>query len=194
MPLQSEARKLLLSYSTYEKKLIRNEVRANLQNLKYLYPEEQNRAAYVMQSKALQSWLQEPDSSALLINGHCASVNLRSPLSFVCAKLWKALYHARKYGSATLESIIIDLHFFCGEHSSSGESLYHTPDRVLQNLLAQFLLQYKGFDLSLIKGIKKLDSVDMTTLGRILGKLLAQLPSKTMVFCLVDTLEHYSNM
>jgi hypothetical protein len=155
--------------------------------------EDQDRAVYMMQSGPLQNWLQATNSSALLVNGGAYSSGQRSPLSFVCAKLSNALRQARKHGSVALESMIIDLHFFCGEHVNWRDSLDNGPAGVLNSLLAQLLTRYTLFDVSLIKHLKKLESDDTKALGNLFGKLLTQLPSKKMVFCIIDGLSFYED-
>jgi hypothetical protein len=149
-----------------------------------------------MQSTALQLWLQETTSSALLVNGGAHSSGLRSPMSFVSAKLANSLREARKQAHANIDSNIIDLHFFCGEHSNwrdGEEDDMPGPASVINSLLAQLLTQYKHFDVASIKHLKKLEWHDIKAMGNILGKLLTQLPSRMMVFCIIDGLSFYDD-
>jgi hypothetical protein len=189
----NKERKMLLSRLSYEKGSPRIDLQANLRFAMSLSLEDQDRAVYMMQSSLVKSWLQATKSSALLVNGYDHDSRMRSPLSFVSAKLSNALRQAQKLGSASVESPIIDLHFFCGEHKNWEDSLDNGPAGIFNSLLAQLLTQYKEFDLSLIKHLKKLDSSDTKALGIVFGKLLAQLPSKTIVFCIIDGLSFYDD-
>src|SRR5437588_8517890 len=86
------ARKLLMSRLSYDKGVLRADMRANLRHAMSLSLKEQDLAVYMMQSKHLQDWLRTTKSSALLVNGGVhSSGSQRSPLGFVCAKLANAL-------------------------------------------------------------------------------------------------------
>jgi hypothetical protein len=175
------ARKLLLTRLSYDKETPLADLRSNLRHALSLSTGDQDRAVYVMQSTALQLWLQETTSSALLVNGGAHSSGLRSPMSFVSAKLANSLREARKQAHANIDSNIIDLHFFCGEHSNwrdGEEDDMPGPASVINSLLAQLLTQYKHFDVASIKHLKKLEWHDIKAMGNILGKLLTQLPSR----------------
>jgi hypothetical protein len=190
------ARKLLLTRLSYDKETPRIDLRANLRHALSLSIGDQDRAVYVMRSAALQIWLQETTSSALLVNGGAHSSGLRSPMSFISAKLANSLREARKHGPAKMDSKIIDLHFFCGEHSNwrdGEEDDMPGPASVINSLLAQLLTQYKLFDVASIKRLKDLEWHDLKAMGNILGKLLNQLPSRMMVFCIIDGLSFYDD-
>jgi hypothetical protein len=183
-----------MSRLSYEKDMPRADMRSNLQHAMSLPLEDQDRAVYMMQSELLQSWLKATKSSALLVNGRAyGSRSQRSPLSFVCAKLSNALRQSRKSMSATSELSIIDLHFFCGEHVDWRDNPDNGPAGALNSLLAQLLTQHKKFDLTLIKHLSTLDPFDVRALGRVFGRLLAQLPGTLMVFCIIDGLSFYDD-
>jgi hypothetical protein len=190
------ARKLLLTRLSYDKESPRIDLKSNLRHALSLSAGDQDRAVYVMQSAVLQLWLQETTSSALLINGGAYSSDLRSPLSFVSAKLANSLREARKQSPSNMDPKIVDLHFFCGEHSNwrdGDEDYMPGPASVINSLLAQLLTQYKHFDIASIKHLKSLEWHDVKAMGNILGKLINQLPGKMMVFCIIDGLSYYDD-
>ena len=169
-------------------------MRANLQLALSLSLEDQDQAVYMMQSQHLQNWLRTPKSSILLVDGGArGSGSQLSPLGFVCAKLANALRQARGSFTSSSETKIINLYFFCGEHRDWRDNPDNGPAGVMNSLLAQLLTQYKHFDLSLIKHLSTLDSGDTKALANIFGKLLTQLPSKMIVFCIIDGVSFYDD-
>lgn len=186
--------KQLLSLLRYEKEIPRIDMRANLRLVLSLSLEEQDQAVCMMQSTQLQAWLRTPNSSILLVDGRLhGSGGQRTPLSFVCAKLANSLRQARHSAASPSESMIINLYFFCGEHRDWRDNPDNGPAAVMNSLLAQLLTQCKHFDLSLIKHLSTLDSDDLKALGNIFGKLLTQLSSDMIIFCIVDGVSFYDD-
>jgi hypothetical protein len=186
--------KLLLSRLHYDKEIPRIDMRANLQLALSLSLEDQDQAVYMMQSQHLQNWLRTLKSSILLVDGGArGSGSQLSPLGFVCAKLANALRKARSSFTSSSETKITNLYFFCGEHRDWRDNPDNGPAGVMNSLLAQLLIQYKHFDLSLIKHLSTLDSDDTKALANIFGKLLTQLPSKMIVFCIIDGVSFYDD-
>lgn len=190
---RSTVRKLLFRLS-YNKSILRNDMRENLRHAMNLSLGEQDIAVYMMRSTKLQDWLRIPRSSVLMVNNVVhSSASYRSPLGFVCAKLVNAIRQASKPKNASLESTVINLHFFCGEHTDWRDTLDNGPAGVINSLLAQLLTHYQDFDRSIIKFLKNLEPDDTESLGNIFGKLLAQLSISTMVFCTIDGLSFYTD-
>ncbi|KAH9882004.1 hypothetical protein J1614_001175 [Plenodomus biglobosus] len=175
----------------YQNRVTLSDRKYNLEQIMSFTRAEQNRAVHVMQSAKLQKWLNAVDSSVILVNGGMSgSHSLRTPISFVSAKLADALHQSRKSG---LESTFISLHFFCGEHEDWRENVDNGPAAVWNSLLAQLLLQYDQFDLASVKRLSKIDNDDVRALGIAFGNLLKQLPPGCVVFCIVDSVSLYDD-
>jgi hypothetical protein len=187
-PQKAKARKTLVKRLNSNHDIPKTDKRLNLEHGLALPLSDQDRAVYIMQSEILQSWLQTPKSSALLINGQRHGSNgLRTAVSFVSAKLADALHQARK----TAQKRLISLHFFCAEHANWRDDPDNVPAGVMTSLLAQLLTQFRDFDLSDMKHLSTLDTDDIQQLLRVFKKLIGQLPRETMVFCIVDSVSVY---
>lgn len=148
-----------------------------------------------MQSPALQSFIDTPSSSLLLINGQASDASTRrTPLSFLCAKFCSALRTTRKVGAPGSEKILC-LSFFCGEHMCPQEESLGGAAAVLNSLVAQLVRQYGDFDFMTIKEtyVSSLDRDDVPSLVKILKKLVALLPDEAVVFCVIDELAGFDD-
>ncbi|KAF2855695.1 hypothetical protein T440DRAFT_161170 [Plenodomus tracheiphilus IPT5] len=175
----------------YQSRVNLSDRKYNLEQIMSFTRADQNRTVYVMQSAKLQKWLNANCPSVILINGGMSGAhNLRTPISFVSAKLADALHQSRKSG---LKSAIINLQFFCGEHEDWRENIDNGPAAVWNSLIAQLLLQYDHFDLADVKRLSQLDNDDVKALGIAFGNLLKQLPLGFMVFCIVDSVSLYDD-
>ncbi|CBX93863.1 hypothetical protein LEMA_P035370.1 [Plenodomus lingam JN3] len=172
----------------YQNRVTLSDRKYNLEQIMSFTRADQNRAVYVLQSAKLQKWLKAIESSILLVNGGMSgSHSLRTPISFVSAKLADALHQSRS------ESTFISLNFFCGEHEDWRENVDNGPAAVWNSLLAQLLLQYDHFDLATVKRLSKIDNDDVKALGIAFGNLLKQLPQGYVVFCIVDSVSLYDD-
>lgn len=108
----------------------------------------------------------------------------RSPVSFVSAKLADSL---RTKGP------LIGLRFFCGEHVDESRDPDASPPGMMNSLLAQLLEQYNEFDLADIPSLKKVKNDNVEGLCRVFGKLVAQLPKQTILFCIIDAVSYYED-
>jgi hypothetical protein len=118
------------------------------------------------------------------------SLTLRSPVSFVSAKLSNALRQARK---SQLQATIVNLYFFCRENSDWDDDLDNGSEGLMNSLLAQLLRQYKTFYLSEIEDLSNLDTQNIKQLLRIFKELIEQLPEEVIVFCTLDSLSMYES-
>lgn len=114
------------------------------------------------------------------------SSTLRTPISFVSAKLAEALHQS-------MSPMLINLHFFCGEHDSWRENPENVPAAVWNSLLAQLLLQYEHFGSAELERLSRLEMSNVATLGRAFGRLLQRLPRGCLVFCIVDSVALYDD-
>ncbi|MCJ1385116.1 hypothetical protein MMC17_008235 [Xylographa soralifera] len=134
-------RHVLLSYLSYDKTSPQVDVAANIQLALTLPLRDQTRSVYVMRSQKLVAWLSTVASATLLVNGHCADVQRRSPLSFVCAKLTDSLQRAQ-------HDNVLSVQFFCGEHVRWQDDPDNTPSGIMNSLLGQLLKHCKHLDVS----------------------------------------------
>ena len=56
----------------------------------------------------------------------------------------------------------------------------------MRNLVAQLLVAYSAFDLSIIRRLATLDPMDVEALSEAFSLLIADIPAQTMVFCMID--------
>lgn len=170
----------------------RKDIRAILQSGLNSSLSDQDTSVYMTQSSHLQSFLRTADSGILLAQGGShSSGGQRSPLGFVSAKLAKTLRDATSTDHAFM---IIELHFFCGEHVTLDDNIERNcPLGVMKSLLTQLLSQFEDFDIGLINEGRYIELNDINTLGRVFGKLVAQLPDSVMLFCIIDGLSFYDD-
>jgi hypothetical protein len=178
---------VLLERLNYCRNTLRSERLSNLAHGMSMPLPDQDRAVHIIQSETLHDWLGTPTSSVLLINGNGHGSNgLRSAVSFVSAKLADALEEVGK----TIDSPIINLYFFCGEHANWRDGPDNGLTGLMMSLLGQLLTQSE-FDLSVIKNPSKLHTADIEQLSRGFRKLIKQLGPESMVFCIVDSVSFY---
>jgi hypothetical protein len=149
-----------------------------------------------MQSEEFQSFLGTVGPSILLINGQASEVgDLRTSLSFICAKLANALRDARKakHEDRPKAANIICLSYFCGEHTSWRSDVMATPAGILNSFIAQLLSQHKHFSFNKLKHLDTLDYDSTDSLYTIFSKLVRQLPDDTVVFCILERLSEYDD-
>jgi hypothetical protein len=173
----------------------KTDIRSNLTHVFDLSLEDQDRAVYAMQAPALQSFIDIHSSSILLINGQAPDASTRrTPLSFLCAKLCDALRTTRKSLSPGSKNFLC-LSFFCAEHTRAEDESVSGPAPIVNSLIAQLVSQYKRFDFMLLKEkyVSSLDRDDVSSLTKILSKLVSQLPDEIMVFCVLDELAEYDD-
>ena len=150
------------------------------------------RAAAMVRNDHFKTFISEPDSSMLLVNGRAdlSSVDGVSPLSFVAAELVKT---TGEQGSAFIAS------FFCGRHRPAyGQtSPYSQACNLIASLLGQLIAQLidRGveIDLSFLKkdDWQDLHELKLTSLCFAFRRLAKQLPRKSLLLCVVDEIALY---
>lgn len=173
----------VLESLSYESDVPSHDVQICLRLAGTLSIDDQNRAVALMRSSKLRSWLTSISSAALLLNGNSKVVR-RSPVSFVSAKLADAL---RTKGP------LIGLRFFCGEHQNESQDPDASPPGMMNSLLAQLLEQHNEFNLVDVRHLDKVKNDDVASLCSVFGKLVAQLPQQTILFCIIDAVSYYED-
>lgn len=134
-------------------------------------------------------------SSSLLVNGHAdlASAEGISPLSFVSAELVRITEDTGRGFVAK---------FFCDRHPVRyGESFPPSlPRGLMASLVGQLVSQMldKGVDINLSflsqGDWRDIQSLRLSTLCSVFCKLAKQLPSKSLLLCVVDEITRYETM
>ena len=137
-----------------------------------------------MQHPKFQTWLTSGQSASLLVNGNASTALERtSAMSFVSALLSQSL----------ADQSAACIHFFCGLHTARNDSL-SGPRGLLKTLLAQIVYTH-NFDLSFVDEYeyRQLQSNNIGALSRLLERLIQQLPTKLVLFCIIDGISFYEN-
>ncbi|PYH99751.1 hypothetical protein BO71DRAFT_405085 [Aspergillus ellipticus CBS 707.79] len=164
---QTELRQLLLSKLDYDKRASRDDVMENY-------------------NIAATSPLIEQDKS---INGHWDGCLLRSPLSFVCARLAHTLdIHREK--TAEKKDQVAAIRVFCGEHMDMHDRMNNAAG-IVDNLTAQLLSSFKNVDL--MKAIERggFGNNGVRYAFWRFKHALQLLPATAVVFCIIDNLPLY---
>ncbi|KAE8452652.1 hypothetical protein EG329_013911 [Mollisiaceae sp. DMI_Dod_QoI] len=173
----------ILEVLRYEKDLSDKDLANCLRGAGVMSRSEQDRAVWVMKSSKLRDWLTTTSSSALLINGNCASTTARSPISSFCARLIESLQENRSFKL---------LQYFCGEHISSATDKNASPMAIMNSLLGQLLLQYPDFEIT-NDDLVQISQNTVDSLASLFAKLVAQLPPTAMLFCIIDGISLYED-
>jgi hypothetical protein len=150
------------------------------------------RASAMVESDKLKIWLAEDAfSSPLLLNGRCdleAAEGL-SPLSFVDAYLVKVFEQN--------EQAFVVKHF-CSLHQenntpSRGPPTAKMMSNLVGELLTQMLARAVDIDVSYLTktDLQNVERLDLDILCNIFRELVLQLPSKTVLLCVLDELILY---
>jgi hypothetical protein len=145
---------------------------------------EQDRIIYAIENRGFKNWLASPRSSALVVQGN--ATNLDGPItamSFLAAHIINSV-------NTVANSQMICLHWFTSEHVSVRDIDGNAPS-IMRSLIGQLVSLYKGFDLYFIKrstakAIREFN--DLEVLCNVFDELIAQIPKKSTVFCVIDSL------
>lgn len=162
--------------------------------------DEQERCLYAIKSAALARWVRSERSSVLVINGHGSGVKRKSGLSFLCARLVYSLDKIRfgdEPGSSTVvRPEIVPIHFFCGQHLHNDDSeSWESPSGVINSLLVQLVSQCTDIDPSRSTALR-ISDIDNSEVGDVFEFFrlsIKQLPSNSIVYCIVDAMSFYTN-
>ncbi len=191
-PPDIKAAKRLLKLLQYDSRLLVNDIATCLKLGDILDEESKARAAAMVQSEKLKTWLIEGATSRiLLVNGHSdlASAEGQSPLSLVDAELVTI--------SERMESAFV-IKYFCGLHTenvdpSSASSPAGLMTSLVGQLLSQMLSREINIDISFIEKSdwKKVEKQDLFALYMVFRELVRQLPPKTLLVCVLDEVNLY---
>ena len=138
---------------------------------------DQDRTAAIIQHESTEKWLHDADSGALLVHGNCRRHDGICPTTIASALLVSFFVKFRNF---------ITLYWFCGSHVNG-------PDcdalGMVQSLICQ-LLSLPTLEFSLEKRNKS-DIKDLKKMLGLLKKLLRQIPSGTVVVCIIDGISYY---
>ncbi|CZR65247.1 uncharacterized protein PAC_15147 [Phialocephala subalpina] len=143
---------------------------------------------WLMTTGSFNNWLAGGKSNILLVDGHSdqAKIGKISPMSVFCATFVASV--------VKLRSTIV-LHFFCGQHATFEDPL-RGPDGLLRSLICQLLLYPNTAEpnlgmLSQQELCNDLRGHKLDALRHLFQQLLQQIPTGTLVFCIIDGLSEY---
>lgn len=138
---------------------------------------DQDRTAAIIQHESTDKWLHDADSGALLIHGHCRRHDGICPTTIASALLVSFFVKFRNF---------ITLYWFCGSHFNGPgcDAL-----GMVHSLICQ-LLSLPDLEFTLEKQHKS-DIKDLKKMLRLLKKLLLQIPTGTVVVCIIDGISYY---
>ncbi|KAK2037170.1 hypothetical protein LZ31DRAFT_612917 [Colletotrichum somersetense] len=179
----------------YDEDSVQRDVASCLRYGHRLEERGKSKAAALFQHRDFRSFMiQSEFSICLLVNGRddLAAVNCISPLSLAMAELTRM---SRAAGSEIGHSFVIAL--FCGEHRpnnscGSTEAWRSSAVGLIASLIGQLLHQAteKGAKVNLsfmtVSKWRKLRRFEPKVLCMLLKELIKQLPSGTVVLCIVD--------
>ena len=149
---------------------------------------DQGRVTGVMKQSRFREWLTTiATSGTLLINGNSSWDEVDGPLSFICAKVARTLLFLKP---------VITLYHFCGLHRDQSGDAEASLRVMMNHLLCQLLHQTElSVELSFLddNAIGKLRRGSLKTLRRTLITLIAKLPPKVAVFCIIDGISFYED-
>ncbi len=138
----------------------------------------QERAQALMGHTRLGTWITNPKSQMLLVNGNARREKL-SPLTLACGMLARSL--------ESFEGAIA-LNFFCGMHCETGDD-DEGVESMLAHLIHQILTSCPNFDLEFVETSKMRQEIidhDIDALCFVFDGLIRQLSEDQIVFCLID--------
>ncbi|KAF6807172.1 hypothetical protein CSOJ01_08360 [Colletotrichum sojae] len=143
-----------------------------------LLHEDRGRTQQVLAMRHFRSWIGARGSARLLVHGDFRTPPLEiSPLSVVCALLTHTFRSSPGF---------IGLVFFCGRHLAWDE--HRGGAAMIRSLIAQLLRQYSFAAVQSDPWIslQELEGGDVEVLCHVFALLVRQLPSNTVVACLID--------
>ena len=179
----------VLTLLDFDIELLPNDVESTLRNVWTLPLSAQDRAATMMASPQLHTWLTTPQPSALFINGNHDASARQSPLSYICSKLIDSM--SSSVGGSRHPSILACA-FFCGQHMDLDDPA-SGPAGMMRSLLAQLLLSHSAFKLTTIKRLLNIDPSEVGELCNAFADLIEQLPRRYVVFCIIDGMTLYED-
>lgn len=151
------------------------------------------RVLAIRENPRVQAWLSLDESSLLLVNGNAATP-LDLSTSFISAKMVHALLgEASRPRRKNLE--IITLAYFCGQHQDFHRDEAARPSELAMSLLLQLVDQHRDFDEADLQRCLDRTELEPHSVGSVvssLGRLVGLLPSRTIVYLVLDGIDHYA--
>lgn len=148
------------------------------------------RVTAIQENPRVQAWLTLDESSILMVNGNSAS-HLDLSTSFFSARVVRTLVEQASQYQGNLE--IVSLAYFCGQHQNFTQDAAASPSELGMSLLLQLVDRHREFDAADLRLC--LDDTDPNSVGSIfesLGTLLGHLPSRAIVYLVLDGVEHFA--
>lgn len=173
-------REMVLSYLYHDSSKVQRDVEKVIKDGSARDPKFQEEVRILRESPEFDSWFKTTTSRVLFMNGCYRNLKWDfddslfywlevSPMTNLCGVLTRSYQEKRK---------TIVLSFFCGLDPDAKRG----PHLMLGSLIGQLVQQYKDFDYSVI------DLLDehIYVLCLVFIRLMRQLPSNYVVYCLVD--------
>jgi hypothetical protein len=133
-----------------------------------------------------QRWITASGADLIYVEGHLDSANFgrTSPVSYICANLVLLFKD---------QPDTITLHFFCGQHVASYDSL-QGPKGLMRSILAQFLETLPNIPLDNVDLTDFQDNYELTPMDvfcRIFDQVVGQVPMYATICCIIDDLTQF---
>lgn len=142
-------------------------------------------AASVIAGEAFKAWQREDEAPPLFLEGGLPPSNRRSTtLSIVSSGLIETQ-------DANPRSTSI--YFFCGMHDNANDSVCG-PQGLIRSLIGQILQQFDA-NLDFISMLSRplIEKLNLRALCDCFGKLVKQLPARTVLFCIIDGISFFES-
>ncbi|KAL2870891.1 uncharacterized protein BJX67DRAFT_343000 [Aspergillus lucknowensis] len=148
---------------------------------------DEDRIMAMIQSPRLRSWLAIDESSTLLVNGQTRGTP-KSEVSYTASKLVASLV-----GTATQNTNIIALAYFCGQHHRLASDVYANPSELIMSLLLQLIDNFRDFSgADLQKCLDETDPRSVVSLCRTFKRFVRKLPSDVFLYVVIDGLSFFT--
>ena len=139
----------------------------------------------IVESQRFKGWQSEDMSATLFVEGglSLAAYGRNTPMTLLSSTVVKSLDD---------EGPSVAIHFFCGLHTSSTDSL-KGPSGMIRSLIGQ-ILQLFAVDLNFASTRRyrqQLEILNLRTLCDCLIKLVRRLPVDTVLFCVIDGISFF---
>ena len=173
----SAAGEALLSTLSFDSHAIRRDVEDALRQVASIPLVDQDRTAAIIQHEYTDRWLNDADSAALLVHGNCRRHDGMCPTTIASALLISLFAKFRSF---------ITLYWFCGSHTNGPNC---NALGMVQSLICQ-LLSLPALEFTLEKQHKS-EIRDLKKMLSLFKKLLRQVPTGTVVVCIIDGISYY---
>ena len=148
--------------------------------------DEQDKASWILRDVQFQQWLHKPPTCTLLVNATGDTVERISSTTLLRTKLLDSF---GKIGA------VISLHYFCSLHTNFGKDGEDSAAFCMVRSLTLQLLLHQGnsWDLSFLEeaDMARYEAGDLGFACTVFQTLLAQLPTPTFMFWIIDGTDSY---